>query len=250
MNPVELLTQRERDCLNLVDRHFSSKQIARELGMSKNSVDTYCDRARKKLGVTDRYTAARLLRDAGVNPVLIASGHDTVRTDTLPDCWPDELATTGTTDGPATQVREQGGDRQGASPSPGDRRLLGPMAVPGQAGGSSSELLLDAARAAARRSGGYGGAGGHGAAPGVGDAEAGSIQAAGNGAAGNPLPDLGSPGRELQGRTRTGLRRNDLTPVARLGAIVGIAVVTALAFGGMLAGLHALGDLARNLLKA
>ena len=40
MNSVELLTQRERECLSLVDRHFSSKQIARELGMSKNSVDT------------------------------------------------------------------------------------------------------------------------------------------------------------------------------------------------------------------
>lgn len=71
MNSVELLTQRERECLSLVDRHFSSKQIARELGMSKNSVDTYCDRARKKLGVTDRYTAARLLRDAA-DPVPIA----------------------------------------------------------------------------------------------------------------------------------------------------------------------------------
>jgi hypothetical protein len=35
-----------------------------------------------------------------------------------------------------------------------------------------------------------------------------------------------------------------------LGAIVGIAIVTALAFGGGLAGLHALGDLAASLLKA
>ena len=31
-DPVELLTPRERDCLRLVDRHLSSKQIARELG--------------------------------------------------------------------------------------------------------------------------------------------------------------------------------------------------------------------------
>jgi hypothetical protein len=35
-----------------------------------------------------------------------------------------------------------------------------------------------------------------------------------------------------------------------LGAIVGIALVTALAFGGMLAGLHYLNDLAASLLKA
>jgi len=61
-DPVELLTQRERECLRLVDQHLSSKEIARELGMSKTSVDTYCDRARRKLGVDDRYEAARLLR--------------------------------------------------------------------------------------------------------------------------------------------------------------------------------------------
>ena len=58
-DPVGLLTPRERECLRLVDRHLSSKQIARQLGMSKASVDTYCDRARRKLGVSDRYEAAR-----------------------------------------------------------------------------------------------------------------------------------------------------------------------------------------------
>jgi len=69
-DPLELLTPRERECLQLVDEHLSSKQIARELGMSKTSVDTYCDRARRKLGVDDRYAAARLLRRVGANPVL------------------------------------------------------------------------------------------------------------------------------------------------------------------------------------
>jgi len=58
MNPVDLLTQRERDCLRLVDQHLSSKQIARELGMSKTSVDTYCDRARRKLGVVPQEIVA------------------------------------------------------------------------------------------------------------------------------------------------------------------------------------------------
>src|SRR5947209_18559976 len=89
--PVEsigLLTQRERECLRLVDQHLSSKQIARELGMSKTSVDTYCDRARRKLGVEDRYAAARIARQldvgaplagAAVNHVLTASGQDTIR---------------------------------------------------------------------------------------------------------------------------------------------------------------------------
>lgn len=45
-------------------------------------------------------------------------------------------------------------------------------------------------------------------------------------------------------------RRNELSPAARLGVILGIAIATALAFGGMLAGLHALNELATNLLKA
>ena len=93
--PVGLLTQRERECLRLVDQHLSSKQIARELGMSKTSVDTYCDRARRKLGVPDRYEAARILRGVDVNPVLTASGQDTIRTDNLPPDWLDGPATDG-----------------------------------------------------------------------------------------------------------------------------------------------------------
>src|SRR5690606_27609076 len=74
----------------LVDQHMSSKQIARELGMSKTSVDTYCDRARRKLGVDDRYQAARLLAR---HDVLTASGQDAIRTDSRPASWPhgDEL---------------------------------------------------------------------------------------------------------------------------------------------------------------
>lgn len=250
MNPVELLTQRERDCLRLVDQHLSSKQIARELGMSKTSVDTYCDRARRKLGVDDRFKAAKLLREVDVNPVLIASGQDAIRTDRPSRPWPDEPATDGASDGPATEFREQSDSWQGASPSPGDRRLRGALADLGEARGTSPELLLDAARAAARRSFGDADASGYGAASGFRHTEAGAVQTARDGASGNSLPDLGSPGRELQGRARAWSRRNDLSPALRLGAIVGIALVTALAFGGMLAGLHYLNDLAASLLKA
>jgi DNA-binding CsgD family transcriptional regulator len=90
---TELLTPRERECLRLVDQHLSSKQIARELGMSKTSVDTYCDRARRKLGVTDRYTAARMVAADERDPfVLIASGHDPVRTDSPPRPGSDEAS--------------------------------------------------------------------------------------------------------------------------------------------------------------
>ena len=56
------LTPKEQACLQLVGRHLSSKEIAAELGIAKTSVDTYCNRARAKLGVSDRYEAARMLR--------------------------------------------------------------------------------------------------------------------------------------------------------------------------------------------
>jgi DNA-binding CsgD family transcriptional regulator len=65
------LTPKERECLRLVARQHSSKEIARELGISKASVDTYCNRARAKLGVTNRRAAAQLvvaLEGGGARP--------------------------------------------------------------------------------------------------------------------------------------------------------------------------------------
>lgn len=58
---LERLTAQEQACLRLVAQRMSSKEIAAELGIAKTSVDTYCNRARQKLGVSDRYAAARLL---------------------------------------------------------------------------------------------------------------------------------------------------------------------------------------------
>ncbi len=65
VEPAELklsvLTPKERECLRLVAQQLSSKEIARELGISKASVDTYCNRARAKLGVPSRRAAAQLV---------------------------------------------------------------------------------------------------------------------------------------------------------------------------------------------
>src|ERR1700722_1934088 len=117
---IGLLTPRERECLRLVDQHLSSKQIARELGMSKTSVDTYCDRARRKLGVEDRYAAARLARqldgEGVVNHVLTGSGQDAIRTDAAANLWPDEPATEGVAHGRLAEFRQPSGDRQGLAP--------------------------------------------------------------------------------------------------------------------------------------
>ncbi|MCC7266358.1 MAG: helix-turn-helix transcriptional regulator [Caulobacteraceae bacterium] len=77
---VERLTARERECLRLVNQHLSSKEIGRLLGVSKYTVDTHLDRARERLGVGDRYAAARLMLayEASVgtppSPVPTASG--------------------------------------------------------------------------------------------------------------------------------------------------------------------------------
>ncbi|WP_304272555.1 helix-turn-helix transcriptional regulator [Caulobacter segnis] len=60
---LDRLTDRERECLRLVDRHMSSKEIARELGLSKHTVDWHLDKAKRRLGATDRYDAARRVFD-------------------------------------------------------------------------------------------------------------------------------------------------------------------------------------------
>jgi DNA-binding CsgD family transcriptional regulator len=73
---LSALTPKERECLRLVAQHCSSKEIARELGISKASVDTYCNRARAKLGVTSRRAAAQMVmmleRGEGVEPPVEA----------------------------------------------------------------------------------------------------------------------------------------------------------------------------------
>ena len=74
---LSALTPKERECLRLVAQHRSSKEIARELGISKASVDTYCNRARAKLGVPSRRAAAQMVlmleRGEGVEPAPAAA---------------------------------------------------------------------------------------------------------------------------------------------------------------------------------
>ncbi len=58
---VKLLTAGERDCLRRVYAHMTSKDIARELGLSNHTVDMRLRTAIKKLDVNTRIEAARLL---------------------------------------------------------------------------------------------------------------------------------------------------------------------------------------------
>lgn len=63
MDPVriEKLTEGQRDCLRRVLQHMTSKDIARELGVSPHTVDQRLRVAARKLGVSSRVEAARLL---------------------------------------------------------------------------------------------------------------------------------------------------------------------------------------------
>ena len=65
MGPEHLsrLTEGQLACLRLVSRHLTSKQIARELSISKDTVDQRLDRARRVLGVANRFEAATALAD-------------------------------------------------------------------------------------------------------------------------------------------------------------------------------------------
>ncbi len=58
---IEQLTARERDCLRLVARGMSSKEIALALGLSPLTVDGYLKEAVRTLGVSTRREAARIL---------------------------------------------------------------------------------------------------------------------------------------------------------------------------------------------
>jgi DNA-binding CsgD family transcriptional regulator len=57
---ISLLTEKQRQCLHLVVLRKTSKEIARELGISKPTVDQRIANARDILGVNSRDTAAML----------------------------------------------------------------------------------------------------------------------------------------------------------------------------------------------
>lgn len=61
------LTERQRQCMELVDQGYSSKQIARSLGISPSTVDNHIHAAVVKLGATTRQEAARRGR-SGTEP--------------------------------------------------------------------------------------------------------------------------------------------------------------------------------------
>src|SRR5919201_987769 len=64
--PLDRLTPREREVLQLIGRGFPNKRIARELGISEKTVKTHVGHVLAKLGFTDRTQAAVVAVRAGL----------------------------------------------------------------------------------------------------------------------------------------------------------------------------------------
>lgn len=61
LDTVATLKDSQKDCLRLVFHHYSSKDIARRLGISNHTVDQRLRVAVRHLRATDRFEAARML---------------------------------------------------------------------------------------------------------------------------------------------------------------------------------------------
>jgi DNA-binding CsgD family transcriptional regulator len=76
---LQKLTGGQRDCLKLVAQNYSSKEIARQLGVSRFTVDQRLRIAIQRLGVTTRFEAARLISDDSLflpsEPLVYQTSH-------------------------------------------------------------------------------------------------------------------------------------------------------------------------------
>jgi DNA-binding CsgD family transcriptional regulator len=176
---ISKLTDAQRTCLRMVLMHLSSKDIARELGISPHTVDQRLRMAIQALGVANRFEAARMLaRYEGQTAYQTAYQSAVYQS---PHVAPEPV--------PATvDLSDSHGVRQGDNGFQGSAVREEQLAfrAPAFAAGGGSGVFVNL-----------------------------------------PFP---TPGRE----------RNDLSLLQRLSWIVSIAVASALAFGGLLAGLDAL----------
>jgi DNA-binding CsgD family transcriptional regulator len=89
---ITTLSEGQKACLRLVAQGMSSKEIAKELGLTPQTVDTYLKTSMARLGVASRREAARILVASELSPNL---GSPSLR---LADSGPrPDASTTGTT---------------------------------------------------------------------------------------------------------------------------------------------------------
>lgn len=78
IDPVQSLSESQKNCLRLVAKGMTSKEIALETGLSPQTVDTYLKAAMARLGAGSRREAARRLvqmelsQELGSPPTAIA----------------------------------------------------------------------------------------------------------------------------------------------------------------------------------
>lgn len=70
---IDQLTPRQLECLRLVNRGLSSKEIAKELGISYHTVDDHLKHAIDTLGVRTRFDASRLLNEHENTPPVLGT---------------------------------------------------------------------------------------------------------------------------------------------------------------------------------
>lgn len=89
---IEQLTPREKECLRLLLTPMRAKEVARVTGLSVNTVNEHLKSARRKLGTSDSWSAAQLLR-ALEDPT---NSSDTNKSGSPPAAVPDQKHPTDT----------------------------------------------------------------------------------------------------------------------------------------------------------
>ena len=225
-NPrVTLLSDAERDCLRLVYQHMTSKDIARQLGVSPHTVDMRLRQAIRKLEVTNRVEAARALLLEDITQGISSATKEAVEAEAYQPLIYQaseivDAANSATLGGPASQ------DVGAASTRSSDPNQL-------EHGSLARTLHHGLSRP------GVGPSGGSLAQP---DALAGNVAPIATLATDWPgiaAPDPGIGARPFL-NTRPWGQRNDLDVGHRLAWMMFIAFASALTFGGVLAALAAL----------
>lgn len=116
--PFERLTEGQRACLRLVRLHMSSKEIARELGISSHTVDRRLKNALAILGVASRHEAALLFERHAAEPVYQPLAYQTPAVAEPPDHRPSSAPDTGVRRQPDDRVQEARATFTADAPAP------------------------------------------------------------------------------------------------------------------------------------
>lgn len=92
-DPNTTLSEGQKACLRLVAQGMSSKEIAKALDLTPQTVDTYVKASMARLGASNRREAARMLAESELSQNLGSPSASLAN----PEALPDHAAATGTT---------------------------------------------------------------------------------------------------------------------------------------------------------